>query len=53
MASGMAHIEEAHPDMAADIKAMPIDGPEMVAWREKFNQDWDATPEDNAPEEAE
>ena len=45
MSKGMAHIEEAHPEMAADIKAMAHDAPEMVAWQQKFNADWDATPD--------
>ena len=46
MNKGMAHIESAHPEMAADIKSMPKDDPKMVAWMEKFNADWAATPED-------
>jgi predicted small metal-binding protein len=45
MGLGMQHIEDAHPEMAADIKAMPADAPAMVAWSEKFHKDWDATPE--------
>lgn len=46
IAVGMQHIEAVHPEMAADIKAMPADHPMMVAWSEKFHKDWDATPED-------
>lgn len=46
IANGMAHIEAMHPEMAADIKAMPHDAPEMVAWQQKFDQEWDSTPED-------
>ena len=52
MANGMAHMEAAHAEMAADVKAMAHDDPKMVAWNEKFNADWDATPEDAVEEEA-
>ncbi|MDB5244582.1 MAG: hypothetical protein JWN18_452 [Parcubacteria group bacterium] len=45
MANGMAHMDAAHPEMAADIKAMPHDDPKMIAWNEKFNADWETTPE--------
>lgn len=48
MAKGMAHLEEAHPEMAADIKATPKDDPKMVAWGQKFDQDWENTPDDAA-----
>lgn len=41
---GMAHLDEAHPEMAATIKAMPKDDPAMVAWNEKFTTDFEATP---------
>lgn len=44
--SGMVHLEAEHPEMAADVKAMPHDAPEMVAWQQKFDQEWDAAPED-------
>jgi hypothetical protein len=47
MGKGMAHLEEAHPEMAAGIKAMPKDDPAMLAWGEKFAKDWEETP-DNA-----
>jgi predicted small metal-binding protein len=50
MEKGMAHLDEAHPEMAADVKAMPSDAPEMVEWREKFDAAWDAAPEDAAPD---
>jgi predicted small metal-binding protein len=50
MGAGMTHMEAAHPEMAADVKAMAHDDPKMVAWVEKFNADWEATPEDAAPE---
>lgn len=43
---GMAHLEVAHPEMAAGVKAMPEDAPEMVAWGQKFSADWEAHPED-------
>jgi hypothetical protein len=46
MKNGMAHIEQAHPDMAADIKAMSKDDPKMVEWNKKFMEDFQ-----NAPEE--
>ena len=45
MTNGMAHIEAAHPEMAADIKAMPKDDPKMIAWGEDFQKKWDAKPE--------
>lgn len=45
MGKGMVHLEEVHPEMAADIKKMPIDDPAMVAWSEKFTADWNALPE--------
>ena len=47
MMKGMAHLEEAHPEMAATIKNMPKDDPMMVAWSTKFSEDWANTP-DNA-----
>ena len=47
MSMGMAHLESAHPEMAADIKAMPKDDPKMVAWGQKFAADWAAAPETN------
>lgn len=45
MGNGMKHLEEAHPKMAADVKAMPMTDPAMVAWSEKFQKDFDAAPE--------
>ncbi len=45
MAKGMAHLESAHPEMAAKVKATPKDDPMMVAWGEKFHADWAAAPE--------
>ena len=45
MANGMKHLEEAHPDMAANVKAMPKDDPMMISWNEKFMADWEAAPE--------
>jgi predicted small metal-binding protein len=45
MKKGMVHLEAAHPEMAANIKAMPADDPKMLAWGEKFKADWAATPE--------
>ncbi len=32
MANGMTHLESAHPEMAADVKAAPKDSPTMVEW---------------------
>lgn len=40
MMNGMKHLETAHPEMAATIKAMPPTDPLMVAWNEKFMKDW-------------
>ncbi|MDB4939919.1 MAG: hypothetical protein JWO40_344 [Candidatus Doudnabacteria bacterium] len=45
MAKGMAHLGEAHPEMAADIKKMPEDDPIMKAWYAKFLADFAAAPE--------
>ncbi len=45
MTKGMTHVEAAHPEMAADIKATPMDDPKMVAWSEKFMKDWAETPD--------
>ncbi len=45
IANGMAHLESAHPEMAATIKATPKEDPKMVAWHEKFMADWAAAPE--------
>lgn len=45
MQNGMMHLESAHPEMAADVKATPKDDPKMVAWNEKFMQDWAAAPD--------
>jgi len=46
MEKGMAHLEVAHPEMAETVRNMPKEDPMMVAWVEKFNADWDSTPED-------
>lgn len=48
MANGMAHLEAEHPEMAADVKAMAPDSPDMVGWQQKFNKDWENAPEDAA-----
>lgn len=45
MGNGMKHLGEAHPDMAANIKAMPMDDPAMVEWGKKFHADFSALPE--------
>lgn len=44
--AGMAHVEEAHPEMAADIRATPAEDPKMVAWDEDMKAKFEATPED-------
>ena len=41
---GMEHLEEKHPEMAAQVKSMPKDDPMMVAWQEKFDADYGALP---------
>ena len=46
MMNGMQHLETAHPEMAAGVKAMAQDDPEMVKWVEKYHADYEATPED-------
>ncbi len=46
MDNGMKHIEEAHPEMAADIKAMPMDDPKMKEWGDQFKKTWAETPDD-------
>ena len=45
MGMGMQHLETAHPEMAADIKAMPKDDPKMIEWGTKYMADWNALPE--------
>ncbi len=45
MMNGMKHLEEAHPKMAADVKAASPTDPMMVAWNEKFQADFEAAPE--------
>lgn len=45
MGNGMRHLEEAHPEMAANIKAMPMDDPKMVEWSQNFHADFAALPE--------
>lgn len=42
---GMAHLEVAHPEMAATIKSLPKDDPMLVEWSEKFMKDYAAAPE--------
>jgi predicted small metal-binding protein len=45
MSKGMAHLESAHPEMAAQVKAMPKDDPIMVSWSQKFQEEWANAPE--------
>jgi predicted small metal-binding protein len=47
MSNGMKHLEQAHPEMAAQVKTTPKDDPMMVSWYEKFMKDWAAAPETN------
>ena len=47
MANAMKHLESAHPEMAADVKAAPKDDPKMVEWNKKFQEDWAKTPDSN------
>ena len=41
--NGMDHINEAHPEMAADIKKMTPE--ETTAWMNDFQKKFDAAPE--------
>ena len=52
MRKGMQHLEAAHPEMAASVKAMPETDPAMVEWDEKFAKTWEETPEDTEAEVA-
>ena len=45
MQKGMQHLEEAHPEMAASVKAMPADDPLMIDWVEKFKATYAAASE--------
>ncbi len=45
MMMGMAHLEQAHPEMAADVKAMPKDDPKMVQWEMDSKKMWADKPE--------
>ncbi len=45
IANGMKHLEEAHPEMAATVKAASPEDPMMKAWGEKFHKDFEAAPE--------
>lgn len=45
MMGGMQHLEVAHPEMAAQIKATPKDDPAMAEWSQKFDAMYDAAPE--------
>ena len=42
IANAMKHLEQAHPEMAATVKATPKDDPMMVEWYKKFMKDWNA-----------
>jgi len=43
MQNGMAHLKEAHPEMAADVEGMSAE--ENAEWMKKFDATWDAAPE--------
>jgi hypothetical protein len=45
MANGMKHLEEAHPQMAEDVKKASPTDPMMVEWNAKFKKDFEAAPE--------
>ena len=47
MQNGMTHLESAHPEMAADVKAASPEDPKMVEWNKKFQEDWANTPDSN------
>ena len=40
MENGMKHLEEAHPEMAAQVKSMEEDDPKMVDWNKRFMKEW-------------
>lgn len=46
MKNGMVHLEQDHPQMAANIKAMTKDDPKMAEWNTKFMADFKNAPED-------
>ena len=46
MGKGMEHLEAAHPEMAETVRNTTKEDPMMVAWMQKFNADWESTPED-------
>lgn len=45
MSKGMAHLDAAHPEMAATVRAMAKDDPAMVEWGKKFDEAWENAPE--------
>ncbi len=46
MENGMAHLEQAHPDMAANVKAALPNDPRMLEWNQKFEKTWANTPDE-------
>jgi hypothetical protein len=48
MMKGMQHLEVAHPEMAASVKAMAKDDPLMVKWNEDFDKTWEEAPESDS-----
>jgi len=47
--AGMAHVEAAHPELAAQVKAMSPE--EQNAWSAEFHTKWEAQPEDTGSAE--
>ncbi len=47
MTNGMKHLEVAHPEMAASVKAASKDDPMMVEWNKKFKEECEKTPDSN------
>lgn len=45
MMVGMQHLDQAHPEMSADIKKMPKDDPKMLEWEVGFKKTWADTPD--------
>ncbi len=43
IANGMKHLNKAHPDMLADMKAMPKEDGDK--WRAEFMKKWEMTPD--------
>jgi predicted small metal-binding protein len=46
IANGMKHLEEKHPEMAESIKTMSPEDPMLLEWKQKFDAEWAAAPEE-------